>query len=149
MFKPLALALLLSGCGSLQFNDGWVPGAAHFYDETPYVVASVGETCAVTTTVLMIPSSKQSVTFHNGYGTSNLTTSFQNGGLSSVGQQTDSKVPETITSLGLATNLPKLMSAKLGATAPTGTPRCDTKSVLFKIVDGNIDPSSPVRLNIN
>ena len=143
-------ATLVAGCARLEFSEGWTTEGAHFYDPVPHILVTVGKDCTTSAAVTVLPGPKRTVSFHNGYGTANLSAAFQNGLLSSAGQQTDSKIPETITSLtGLATAIPKLAAAvKPGAVSPP--PTCAPKALLFNIGDdGQVDPAQkPVQLTI-
>jgi hypothetical protein len=132
----------LSGCAQLEFHDGWVSGGAHFYDPIPYVLVTVGKDCTASASVITVPGTPRTVLFHSGYGSANLSVAFQNGMLSSVGQQTDTKIPETITALtGLATAVtPKF------AAAPKAT-TCPPRAVLYPIdAQGRPESQKPIPL---
>jgi hypothetical protein len=101
------LAGALSGCGSLKFY----PDPAMKQDEVglkgyypkPYVLVARDGTSKVTSvTLVYLPDLEHPVyaQARSGYGSSNLTLSFTNGVITNFGQQTDSKVPETLTALG-------------------------------------------------
>jgi hypothetical protein len=139
--------LLVAGCSRVEFADGWTSGSAHYYDPVPYLVVTLAKDCSSNASVLLVPGKQRSISFSSGYGTSNLSANFQGGMLSSVGQQTDTKIPETITALtGLATAVPKL-----AAPAP-GTPiqaQCTPKAMLYPIKDGQIDTTSATQIIVN
>ena len=138
-------SLCLAGCARVEFSDGWVPDGAHFYDPVPYVLVTVSKDCTTNAALVALPGATRTAIFHSGYGSANLSANFQNGMLSSVGQQTDTKIPETITALtGIATAIPKL-----GAAPPTGAPTppspCPPRAILYQIHNGAID-TTPIQL---
>ena len=140
--------LCLAGCARVEFSDGWVQDGAHFYDPAPYVLVTVSKDCTTNAALVALPGSTRTAIFHSGYGSANLSANFQNGMLTSVGQQTDTKIPETITALtGIATAIPKL-----GAAPPTGAPppppQCPARAILFRISNGTIDTTQPIQLRL-
>jgi len=95
--KYISILLLsaLSGCAHIDFgNEGLT-----YYDPTPCLFVSTSKECVTTATVVIVPGAKRSLKFKSGYGSAELNASFTNGMLASVGQKTDTKVPETITSV--------------------------------------------------
>lgn len=132
----------VAGCAKIEFNDGWVAGGAHFYDPAPYVLVTVSKDCTTNAVALVLPGRARTMSFLTGYGSTELSASFQNGMLTSVGQKTDTKIPETITALtGLASAIPGLIRE-----APV---TCSPKAILFEIRDGTIDPNKPIQLPIS
>jgi uncharacterized protein YbaR (Trm112 family) len=79
--------------------------------------------------VVSLPGKKRHLDFKTGYGSSNLSVDFSNGLLTKVGQTSDSKIPETLTSIG------GLATAGVLKAAP-GEPPCRQKALLFPIEDG-------------
>lgn len=136
----------LAGCARVEFSDGWVPDGAHFYDPVPYVLVTESKDCTTTAALVALPGPARTAIFHSGYGSANLSANFQNGILSSVGQQTDTKIPETIAALtGIAAAVPKL--AAPAARAAPAPPACPAKAILFQIRNGTID-TTPIPLPI-
>lgn len=136
-----ALALGLGGCAGMVFHDGPQPGALSYYDGKPYLLVTVAKDCTYAATVVSLPAVKRSVGFKSGLGTADLSLTLQNGMITTIGQKTDTQIPQTLTAIaGLATAGAKF--ATLTATpAPTPTPAkpasiCQPTAELFEIVDG-------------
>lgn len=101
-----------TGCSRLSFypdpemtNE---VGLKAYYPK-PYVLVARDGTAKVTSvSVVYLPDLEHPVyaKAHSGYGSANLTLALSNGVITSFGQQTDTKIPETVTSLaGLDTAL--------------------------------------------
>lgn len=101
------LAIGLAGCSRLTFY----PDPAMKQDEVglkayyskPYILIARDGTAKVTSvSVVYLPDLEHPVYARaiSGYGSANLTLAFSNGMITSFGQQTDSKIPETLTALG-------------------------------------------------
>jgi len=145
MKQALILAVLgpLAACAGLEFNAAPQPGALTYREAAPYVFVSVNKDCTWTATVLSLPGTERSVTFKNGYGTANLSIALTNGMISSAGQQTDSKIPETITALsGLATAAAGIRAVP-GAPAPKAQV-CAPEGHLYPVVNGAPDQAHGV-----
>ncbi len=111
--SAIGMAFLLSGCAHVDFyqtktgepDDGQEkhlqPAMLHVYlDSTPYlVVVKTKDGARASVVFLKDPKSKIYVQQHQGWGTANMTFQLANGLLTSYGLATDSKGPETITSL--------------------------------------------------
>lgn len=96
----------LSGCAHIDFGgDGLT-----YYDPKPYLFVATTKECISTATVLAIPEVKKVMKFQSGYGSADLSTSLSNGMISSVGQKTDTKIPETLASIGTAAGGLNLMA---------------------------------------
>jgi hypothetical protein len=106
--------LLLSGCAHLDFNDFTDgKGGATYYDPKPYLFVSTNKDCVTTATVIVLPEKKRTVTFHSGFGSADLSVGLSNGMFTSVGQKTDTKIPETISAVAsLATVAAAFLRAK-------------------------------------
>jgi hypothetical protein len=135
-YAPLSLVLFsLTGCASLVFSDGHRPDGVNYWDPQPFLQI----TCDDKGNQLMAfavgpnPNAPRSVRPRSGWGSANLNASFANGLVSQFGQQTDTKIPETITALsGLAT-----AAAGLKAAAPQGAappPTC--RPALYQVSSG-------------
>lgn len=117
------LTVILCGCAHLEFTDGGLT----YYDPKPYLFVSTTKDCVSTATILMIPYQKKMVKFISGYGTADLSIGLSNGMITSAGQKTDTKIPETITALtGMATAAAKFK----------GTSTCPPSAKLFPIENG-------------
>jgi hypothetical protein len=111
-------AIALPGCAKLEFYknpdlSGPQEGVKFYYSK-PYLLvtrtssmSSDGKTgtTSVQGSVVYLPDQKNPVyaRLKPGYGSANLSLSITDGKLSSVGQQTDTKIPETITALASMT----------------------------------------------
>ncbi len=142
----MVCALALSGCARLEFYtkpnlEGPETGVKFYYSK-PYLlvartpVPAKAATPATPTTPAMpaTPATTQvqvSIQYlpdlenpvyaklKPGYGSTNLSLAFQNGILTSVGQNTDTKIPETITALtGMATAAAKLAEIREAPPCP-------------------------------
>ena len=109
VFACVVAALLASGCAGLEFYDS--PALAtenrigiKFYIPKPYLlVARTGNKDKPTDiSVIYLPDMKNPVYAQpkSGYGSAKLSMSFTNGMLASFGQETDTKIPESLTALG-------------------------------------------------
>jgi uncharacterized protein YbaR (Trm112 family) len=95
--KLVSIALLFSmiGCASIDFGgDGLT-----YYDPKPYLFVTTTKDCVSTATVVLIPESKKSLVFKSGYGSAELSVTLTNGMITSAGQNTDTKIPETLTAI--------------------------------------------------
>ncbi|HED36143.1 MAG TPA: hypothetical protein ENJ08_18260 [Gammaproteobacteria bacterium] len=91
-------AISVSGCASIDFEGKGIA----YYDTVPHLFVSTPCKGPITATVVALPGKKRTMKFNSGYGSSELSATFSNGMLVSVGQKTDSKIPETITALAAA-----------------------------------------------
>lgn len=133
-----SLIIALSGCASVDFNSG--EEGAVYYEPLPYLFYSRSDKCISSATVVSVPGKKRHLDFKAGYGSSNLSAEFSNGLLSKVGQTSDSKSPETLTSIaGLAT--------AVGLAVDPGA--CQPKAVLFPIEDGVPNLKKQLDLNLD
>jgi hypothetical protein len=145
--RTSAILLILMpavGCAGLEFNSAPKAGALSYREPVPYVFVGLGKDCSWTASVLSLPGPQKSVSFHNGYGSANLSVALGNGVITSAGQQTDSKIPETITALtGLATSLAKAAPPPGGgAPAP---PTCAPAGFLYPVgIDGRPDKAAAI-----
>ena len=90
--------------------------------------------------MVSLPGKKRHLDFSSGYGSSSLSAEFSNGLLTKVGQTSDSKIPETLTSIaGLKT---------AGVLAEGATAACKPKAVLFPIENGVPNLQKQLDLNV-
>lgn len=128
-----SLMLSLSGCAGVNFNadtDGAV-----YYEPVPYLFYSLTDKCISSVSVVALPGKKRHLDFSKGYGSSNLSAEFSNGLLSKVGQTTDTKIPETLTSIG------GILTAGIASS-------CTPKAVLYPIEDGTPNLDEPLGINL-
>jgi hypothetical protein len=115
------LAVILCGCAHLDFSDGGLT----YYDPKPYLFVSTTKDCISTATILMVPDQKKMVKFISGYGTADLSIGLNNGMITSAGQKTDTKIPETLTAL-----------TGMAAGFKVSKGECPPSAKLFPIVNG-------------
>lgn len=109
-------ATSVSGCARLEFfsdkNLEGVERGVKFYYPKPYLLVARTKSTEKPEEIKVIylpdMSEPQYAKLKSGYGAAELSLAFENGILTSVGQKTDTKIPETITSLGsLSGMIPK------------------------------------------
>lgn len=146
----LVAALALGGCAPAQllFGEGYAKDGLTFYDPSPHLLVTVAADCTISSQVVAIPGKARSVRLKSGYGASELSVGFGNGLITSVGQKTDTKVPETIAAVGSlaasAAALVKGPGAQMAPPAPAASPTpkpktCIPQASLYPINDGAID----------
>ncbi|MGO9138754.1 MAG: hypothetical protein ACLP9S_02685 [Syntrophales bacterium] len=141
------IGLLFTGCAHLEFTD-FTDGkdGVTYYDPKPYLFVSTNKDCITTATVIVLPEKKRTVKFKTGYGTADLSVSLSNGMITSVDQKTDTKIPETITSIAsLGTAAASLMKAK---PEPGKQVICTPSALLYPIQDGTPDDQKPIKFNV-
>jgi len=140
--------LLLSGCAHIDFNDFTDgKGGATYYDPKPYLFVSTNKDCVCTATVIVLPEKKRTVTFHSGFGTADLSVSLKDGMITSAGQKTDTKIPETIGAItSLATAAGGLMKVK---PEPGKQVICTPSGKLYPIENGVPDNQKPIEFKVD
>lgn len=140
-------ALFIAACtpAQLMFGDGDRPAdTLAFFDPSPHLLVTVSADCTIASQVVAIPAAPRWVRFKPGHGASDLSVAFNNGLITSVGQKSDTKVPETISAIGsLATPLASLLTAQSAeiAGAKTATPEpktCPPQAYLYPIRSGAV-----------
>ncbi len=115
-------AVALVGCARLAFySDSKLEGpesGVKFYYAKPYLLVSPtgNKDNPIQASIVYLPDQSKPMyaKLKSGYGSANLSLTLQNGVLTTVGQTTDTKIPETITALtGMTTAAAEL--AKLRA----------------------------------
>lgn len=154
VIASFAVVVLLSGCAGLQFYD-LKPGTDEIgerndyislYETKPAALVAYGGDCSVSVTIISLPGKKRFVRLKSGYGSNKLGINFGIGGtLSSVNQETDTKVPETITAIsGTVKNFAdaKLFAEKTGGKGAE-IKECKAHADVFDIIDGKlVNPQS-------
>ncbi|MGH8100851.1 MAG: hypothetical protein ACREIW_06105 [Chthoniobacterales bacterium] len=118
------VSLAAFGCAHITFHDPTTGDkknvGVEYYKPKLYVLVTRTKENEYSSSIVTLPDLAQPryALLHPGYGSNNLTLKLNNGILTEVGQQTDTKVPETITALsGLATaaaGIAKSLSAQRG-----------------------------------
>ena len=132
----IAALLSCTGCAHMEFSKTDNERGIPFYTSVPYILLTTNADCSTAGNVLYLPdlAHPRYAIPHPGYGANNLTIALANGMMSSFGQQTDTKVPETLTALGsLATALPKVFALNAPATQTTTCPKKQAK--LYRVDD--------------
>jgi hypothetical protein len=136
---------LLSGCAHLDFGDEGLT----FYEPKPYLFVTIKKDCVCTATVLMIPGTKKAVKFKSGYGSANLSVNLKDGMVTTAGQITDTKIPETITAIaGLTTAATGMMKAAVKSPEGTAPTECSVKALLYPIESGVVG-DKPIDLKLS
>jgi hypothetical protein len=142
MLRSVALLssfVVFTGCAGLEFHQVPQEGAMTYRDSVPYMLVTTTQECVTTSTVVSVPGRERSVSFNSGYGTADLSVQMSNGVITSVGQKTDTKIPETISAVaGLAKDVGGLVAAKavVGAAPPSKPVSCVPTARLYGIRDG-------------
>jgi hypothetical protein len=135
--------LLVSGCAHIDFGgDGMT-----YFDPKPYLFVSTTKECVTTATVVSVPETKKVMKFVSGYGSSDLSATLSNGMIVSVGQKTDTKIPETITSIA---SLGTAATTAFKAMAEPGKQViCTPAAKLYPIVSGVPDLDHPLSFKVD
>lgn len=138
----IVFSFLLSGCAGLQFQGEPTDDALSYYEPQPYLLIQRDGSCTYTAKVVSLPGRKRSVKFNSGLGSADLNlTMTEDGLITTVGQNTDTKVPDTIQAV---TGLAKLIGGELAVAADET--KCPARAAMFRIVNGRVDASDRVNL---
>jgi len=135
LVESFAAVSLLTGCAGLTFGPESM-NALTYYDPKPYLFISTTADCVSTATIISVPETKKGVSFNSGYGTSDLSITLSGGMIASVGQKTDSKIPETLSSVAT-------LATAVGGLARSAAPQeaaCKPSARLYNINNGVVDP---------
>jgi hypothetical protein len=136
----VGIALFLSGCAHIDFGQD---NGLTYYDPKPYFFVSTNKNCMTTATVVVVPETKRTMKFVPGFGSADLSAVLSNGMITSVGQKTDTKLPETITALtalGTAFGIKTAEEAKPAQCKPTAT--------LYPVLNGVPDSKQPIPFSV-
>lgn len=137
-----SLALTVSGCAGLEFHGEPRDDAFTYLEPAPFAVLKTAADCSVSVETLVLPGKRRSVRLKSGWGSSKLTLKTTNGMLTEIGQDTDTKIPETLTAL---TGLVKTLGVGPGAGSfvegQTCTPRVELRTLTAD--DGGVRFSEP------
>lgn len=126
-------SLILGGCAGLDFGKEGLT----YNEPKPYLFVSVDKDCLSTATVVSVPGNEKHVKFKSGFGSADLSVTLSNGILTSVGQKTDTKIPETITAMAGLGGLFKTQSENKSKLS------CNPTATLYPIVNGAPDLNQP------
>ncbi len=145
----------LTGCAHIDFGaDGLL-----YYEPKPYLYIVTAADCSQTAALVSLPGKEKHIKFVSGYGSANLNVKLTDGMISDVGQNADSKIPETITPLAA-------LKAALAAAEKDTTDKiqlrikgekpkpveCEREGNLYPVVaDGNqiVDTAKPIKFPIS
>lgn len=140
LVSSLCIFIVVTGCAHIDFGgDGLT-----YYEPKPFLFVIKTKDCVITATIVVVPADKKTMKFISGYGSSDLSITLSNGMITAVGQKTDTKVPETLTSIAsLAT-----AAAALELPATGMSPTCTLTATLYPLESGlpNFDKPSKVPL---
>ncbi|GAB6124740.1 hypothetical protein [Humidesulfovibrio idahonensis] len=140
----IVAAIVFAGCARLDFGED---RGLTYYEAKPFLFVSTNKDCVSSATVLMLPAEKRQVRFVSGYGTSDLSVALSNGMITNVGQKTDAKIPETMTSLaGLATASVGVLALTKGVKAEAG---CPVQAHLYPVEGGLPNLQKPIVIPLN
>jgi len=135
LVESFAAVSFLTGCAGLTFGPEST-NALTYYDPKPYLFISTTADCVSSVTIISVPEAKRGVSFHSGYGTADLSITLTGGMITAVGQKTDSKIPETLSSVAsLATAV-----GGLARSAVRKDGACEPGARLYNIDKGVVDP---------
>lgn len=130
---------LLSGCGHLDFGPD---KGLTYYDPKPYLFVATTKDCVTTANLVSVPETKREVKLISGYGSTDLSVNLSDGMITSVGQNTDTKIPDTITSVaGLTAAVGGLMKSRL---EPERQLICTPTAVLYPVENGIPNTKAPI-----
>jgi len=135
LVESFAAASILTGCAGLTFGPESTD-ALTYYDPKPYLFISTTADCVTNATIISVPETKRGVSFKSGYGTADLSITLNGGMITAVGQETDSKVPETLSSVAT-------LATAVGGLARSAAPQeaaCKPSARLYNIDKGIVDP---------
>ena len=135
LVESFAAISFLTGCAGLTFGPEST-SALTYYDPKPYLFISTTADCVSTATIISVPETKKGVSFNSGYGTADLSITLSGGMITAVGQKTDSKIPETLSSVAT-------LATAVGGLARSAVPQpaaCKPSARLYNIDKGVVDP---------
>ncbi|WP_139192649.1 hypothetical protein [Pseudomonas sp. NFIX28] len=94
-FVVLVGSSALIGCAGIDLGTEGLT----YYDPVPYLLVSNKADCSQSVTAVTLPGEKRSLKFKSGLGSAKLNVALANGMITSIGQETDTKIPETIAAL--------------------------------------------------
>ena len=139
LVESFAAISFLTGCAGLTFGPEST-SALTYYDPKPYLFISTTADCVSTATIISVPETKKGVSFNSGYGTADLSITLSGGMITAVGQKTDSKILETLSSVAT-------LATAVGGLARSAAPpeaACKQSARLYNIDKGVVDPKPVV-----
>lgn len=138
----IGVSFLLSGCAGIDFGDD---KGLTYYDPKPYLFVTTTKECVTTANVMVIPETKRAMKFKSGYGSADLSATLSNGMISTVGQNTDTKIPETISAIAA-------LGTAVAGMKPLAEPKpviCQPTATLYPVNDsGKPDLADPLKFPV-
>lgn len=142
MYKQFSigvLALSLAGCASLNFSDADDGRGVPFMMPRPYLLLTQAADCSFTGQVLAIgdPTNIRYVRPMPGYGTNSLKAEFENGMLTSFGQDTNVNASDTLSFIGKALSLGAFAPAGAAGAPSEEGDTCEPRATLYAVEGPN------------
>ena len=103
------VSIALAGCAHIDFAAG---DGLLYFEPVPYLFVSPAADCTFTASLVMLPGVEKRLKFVSGYGSADLSVTLANGMINIVGQNVDSKVPDTISAWAELKAANKVLSDK-------------------------------------
>jgi len=134
----LSLCVFLAACAHIDFTS---ERGLLYYEPRPYLYVVTAPDCSQSATVISLPGTSRHLRFVPGYGSADLKVELSNGVITSAGQNTDAKLPDTITALvGLktASAAEKKTDSALSSGKDKKPVECAPEGNLYPISDGQV-----------
>jgi len=134
----IGLSALLAGCAHIDFTS---ERGLLYYEPRPYLYVVTAPDCSQTATVVSLPGASRHLRFVPGYGSADLKVELSNGIITSAGQNTDTKLPDTITALAAlktASAAEKVAETARSRGKEWKAVECEAEGNLYPISDGQV-----------
>jgi hypothetical protein len=145
--KKLVLVVCIAmvvclGCAKLDFGKQGL----EYWTGKPYLLVGMDNKCVSSSNVIMVPSEPRYVKLKSGmFGSSNLSLTLNNGMIQSVGQNSDTQIPQLLSSItGLVPAIAKVAlkapepGTNTKVTQDNNKPVCVPSSKLYPIINGAV-----------
>ncbi|WP_342309761.1 hypothetical protein WLF14_14230 [Pseudomonas fluorescens] len=85
----------ISGCAGIDLGEDGLT----YFDPVPYILVTNNKDCSQGVTAVTLPGKQRSLKFKSGLGSAKLNVSLENGMIKTIGQETDTQIPQTIAAL--------------------------------------------------
>ena len=137
----------MAGCAGVDFNARKDSGLI-YYPPKPYIFLSTGSDCTSVITLKTLPdtSNPKEVALKSGFGAAKLNLTLTDGMITTVGQETDTKIPETITALTGVLAATKAKTQGDGNSATTTS--CVPQAYLIPIINGKVNLNDAIDFEV-